>query len=211
MSKRAYVVDDDGPFRKSMLLLLETAGWLVRGFESASQFLEECLLLPPGALLLDVRMPGHSGLDLLENEGVCLANFATIIVTGHGDVETAVRSLKSGAVDFIEKPFSGADLLTMLENSYAHLLSSVEFAKRERTAAQQVANLTSRELDVLRGLLAGASHKTIGRHFGISDRTVEMYRNNMVRKLGARSTNEAIHVGIMARLEPARIERNNRD
>jgi two-component system response regulator FixJ len=210
-SKRAYVVDDDGPFRRSMLLLLETAGWQVKGFDSAAQFLEECLLLPPGALLLDVRMPGRSGLEILENEGPRLENFATIIVTGHGDVDTAVRSLKSGAVDFIEKPFSGSDLLAMLENSYTQLLSSVEFAKRERAALQQVAKLTAREADVLRGLLAGASHKMIGRHYVISDRTVEMYRNNLIRKLGVKSTNEAIHLGIMARVEPANITSSGRD
>jgi two-component system response regulator FixJ len=200
--RRAFVVDDDPTFRKSLILLLETAGWQVRGFDSANTFLSECSLLPPGALLLDIRMPGISGLELLEREKAVLMNFAVIIVTGHGDVDTAVRSLKSGAVDFIEKPFSGADLLAMLESSYSQLINSVQFARRQRDASERVAQLSGRECDVLRGLLAGASHKLIARHFGISDRTVEMYRNNMVRKLGARSTNEAIHLGILARMKP---------
>lgn len=199
--KRAYVVDDDDSFRDSLVLLLETAGWQARGFDSAVSFLAE-YPLPPGALLLDIRMPDLSGLDLLEREDTC-SNFAVIIVTGHGDVDTAVRSLKGGAIDFIEKPFSGPDLLAMLESSYSQLLNSVAFAKRERDAFDRVAQLSPREADVLSGLLAGASHKLIARHLGISDRTVEMYRNNMVRKLGAKSTNEALHLGVLARVPPA--------
>jgi two-component system, LuxR family, response regulator FixJ len=200
--KRAYVVDDDTSFRRSLILLLEAAGWQVRGFASGPEFLEECQFLPPGALLLDIRMPEMSGLEMLERESKSLMNFAVIIVTGHGDVNTAVRSLKRGAVDFIEKPFDGLELLSMLDNSYKHLLNSIEHSRREQEAASRVDHLSSRERDVLRGLLAGASHKLIARHFGISDRTVEMYRNNMVRKLGARSTNEALHLGVLARLKP---------
>lgn len=200
--KRAYVVDDDTSFRKSLILLLEAAGWQVRGFASAAEFLGECQFLPPGALLLDVRMPEMSGLEMLERESKSLMNFAVIIVTGHGDVNTAVRALKRGAIDFIEKPFDGLELLSMLDNSYKHLLNSVEHLRREHEAAARVDHLSSRERDVLRGLLAGASHKLIARHFGISDRTVEMYRNNMVRKLGARSTNEALHLGVLAKLRP---------
>lgn len=200
--KRAYVVDDDTSFRRSLILLLEAAGWQVRGFASAPEFLEECRFLPPGALLLDIRMPEMSGLEMLERESKSLMNFAVVIVTGHGDVNTAVRSLKRGAVDFIEKPFDGLELLSMLDNSYKHLLNSIEHSRREQEAASRVDHLSSRERDVLRGLLAGASHKLIARHFGISDRTVEMYRNNMVRKLGARSTNEALHLGVLARLKP---------
>lgn len=208
-ARRAYVVDDDATFRESLLLLLDTAGWQVQGFDSATEFLAECHLLPPGALLLDVRMPELSGLELLERKEVCLLNFAVIILTGHGDVDTAVRSLKCGAVDFIEKPFGGADLLGMLENSYTQLLDSVQFARRKRDAVERVAKLSGRETDVLSGLLTGASYKLIARQLSISDRTVEMYRNNMVRKLRAKSTNEAIYLGILAGVQPGSYERQD--
>jgi FixJ family two-component response regulator len=95
----------------------------------------------------------------------------------------------------------------MLESSYSQLINSVQFARRQREASERVSHLSAREADILSGLLAGASHKLIARHFGISDRTVEMYRNNMVRKLGAKSTNEAIHLGILARVKPAELRK----
>lgn len=203
--KRAYVVDDDASFRESLLLLLEASGWQARGFVSAASFRDECDYLPPGALLLDIRMPGVTGLELLEDAEDCLLNFAIIIITGHGDVDTAVRSLKGGAVDYIEKPFDSSELLEMLDNSYDLLLNSVEYVKRERDAVARTSRLSSRERDVLSGLLAGASYKLIARHLCLSDRTVEMYRNNLVRKLGVRSTNEALYLGVLARLPPAKL------
>jgi two-component system response regulator FixJ len=201
--RRAYVVDDDDEFRESLMALLTAAGWQARGFASALAFLADCEFFPPGALLLDVRMPELGGLEVIENKPACLVNFALIMISGHGDVDTAVRSLKAGAIDFIEKPFSGADLLDMLDSSYLQLISSVDHARRERKASQLVAQLSRRELDVLSGLVAGHPHKVIARNLGISDRTVEMYRNNLVRKLGAKSTNEALFLGILARVQPA--------
>lgn len=203
--KFAYVVDDDPTFRRSLLLLLEAASWTVQGFGCGEDFLAEVDQLSPGVLLLDLRMPGMSGLDLLEKGDAWLLKFAIIILTGHGHVDAAVRSLKGGAVDFLEKPFDGLQLLTMLDSNLAQLLNSLEFVQRERDAAARVEQLSNRERDVLSGLLAGAPHKLIARHLGISDRTVEMYRNNMVRKLGAKSTNEALHLGMLAKVRPADI------
>jgi two-component system response regulator FixJ len=168
-------------------------------------FLLECDALPAGPLLLDIRMPGLSGLELLEQEGGRLVRFAVIIVTGHGDVDAAVRALKSGAVDFIEKPFDANDLLSMLERGYDQLLKDVEHARRERDALAKVQRLSLREMDVLQGLLAGGSHKLIARHLNLSDRTVEMYRQNMVKKLGARGTTEAVHIGVLAKIAPAKL------
>lgn len=201
--KIAYVVDDDPTFRRSLLLLLEAAGWTVRDFGCGENFLAEVDQLSPGVLLLDLRMPGMSGLELLERGDAWLLKFAIIILTGHGDVDSAVRALKGGAVDFLEKPFDGLQLLAMLDSNLAQLLNSLEFARREREAVARVGQLSNRERDVLSGLLAGAPHKLIARHLGISDRTVEMYRNNLVRKLGVRSTNEALHLGMLAKVPPA--------
>lgn len=202
-SRYAYVLDDDEGFRNSLVLLLECAGWQTRGFASVADFLDVCPRLPPGALLLDIRMPEIGGLDLLESGEPWLVNFAVIVVSGHGDVDSVVRSLKAGAIDFIEKPFSGPDLLAMLDSTYSKLLDGVDFARREMEAHRKIAALSARELDVLAGLLAGAPYKGIARYLGISDRTVEMYRNNMVRKLGARTTAEALHIGVLARVKPA--------
>ncbi|HEY8592035.1 MAG TPA: response regulator [Sphingomicrobium sp.] len=203
--KRVYVVDDDETFRTSLLMLLEANGFVASGFSSALNFLRECQNLPPGALLLDVRMPEVSGLDLLESRDPCLVNFAVIIVTGHGDIETAVRSLKRGAVDFIEKPFSATDLINMLDSSYEDLLSRVEVVQRAKQARGKLDVLSSRELEVLQGLVAGGSHKTIARQLGISDRTVEMYRNNLLHKLGVRTTIEAVRVATIGDLKPLQL------
>jgi len=209
--RRAYVVDDDDDFRDSLLVLLDSAGWVSEGFASGSAFLERSALLQPGALILDVRMEGVGGLDLLEAQNPSLLNFAIIVVTGHGDVETAVRSLKGGAIDFIAKPFEGERLLEKLSSSYDKLLSDVRLAKRVHRAHEKVVLLSGREKDVLRGMLAGASHKEIARHLGISDRTVEMYRNNLVRRMGVRTTLEALHLGVLAKLEPADIANRPHD
>lgn len=202
-----YVVDDDDDFRKSLLVLLNVAGWKSQGFASVDDFREECAHLAPGILLLDIRMPGTGGLEFLESEDRCLEHFAVVVVTGHGDVDTAVRSLKCGALDFIEKPFSGSDIMQTLESGYSSFLETIEASQREKIACQKVGRLSGRERDVLSGLLAGASHKEIARHFGISDRTVEMYRNNLVRKLDADTTTEALRIGVLAKLAPAPIAR----
>jgi two-component system response regulator FixJ len=196
------VVDDDDAFRQSLVLLLEAAGWQTLGFSNVMEFLEKAQKLQPGALLLDIRMPGIGGLDLLEGGEPWLVNFAVIIVSGHGDVDSVVRSLKAGAVDFIEKPFSGTELLSMLEATYGKLLEGVDFARRRMEAHANVSRLSARELEVLAGLLAGAPYKAIARHLGISDRTVEMYRNNMVRKLSAKTTVDALHIGVLAGVKP---------
>lgn len=201
--RRAYLVDDDDTFRNSLAALLSSAGWRADSFSSVPNFLEMCAALPPGVVLLDVRMPGMNGIDLLESGNPKLANFAIVMITGHGDVGTAVRALKLGALDFLEKPFSGSDLLAMLDQSYESLLERAEKTKRRSLAEKSVRVLSARELDVLRGLIAGGSHKQIARHFGISDRTVEMYRNNMVRKLGVRNTTEAVNLGVLANVEAA--------
>jgi len=201
--RHAYVVDDDDDFRNSMLLLLEAAGWVGTGFASAMAFLQESDDLRPGVVLLDIRMPKFGGLELLETEQRRLAKFATVMVTGHGDVDSAVRSLKSGAVDFIEKPFGHQDLLAILDLNHRRLVEDADANETRRRALEKISQLSPREHDVLRGFLGGASHKAIARELGISDRTVEMHRNNVVRKLGAKSTKEAIHIGTIGGMSPS--------
>lgn len=195
--KRAYVVDDDDVFRNSMLRLLSAAGWLVKGFGTIGEFQVECDNLDPGVVLLDVRMPGVGGLEFLESESDAISKFAIFVVTGHGDVGTAVRCLKAGAVDFIEKPFAGDKLIETIEGSYEGLLQRIAESQRTDQARAKVASLSKRELDVLRSLIRGDSYKVAAHRLGISARTVEMYRNNLTRKLGVKSTAEAVKLGVL--------------
>lgn len=206
--RRAYVVDDDEGFRGSLVMLLESAGWDVEAFASASAFSARVRELDPGILLLDLNLGGASGLDLLEQDGVELDRFAVVMVTGAGQIETAVRSIKAGAIDFIEKPFDPAQLLDRLDGIASEFAASIEAKAAEWEARDRVAMLSARERDVLQRLLSGASNKLIARDLGLSPRTVEMHRARMLQKLGAASTAEALEMGRAAGLKSLSPSRN---
>lgn len=191
----AYVVDDDAGFRGSMLMLLESAGWTAQGFASAAAFAERAGELEPGILLLDLHLDGTSGLDLLENKSAALDRFAVVMVTGAGEIETAVRSIKAGAVDFIEKLFEAGELLDRLEGIAKDFAIALQAKAATWDARRRVDTLSPRERDVLERLLSGASNKHIARDLGLSPRTVEMHRARMLAKLGVASTVEAIEIG----------------
>ena len=196
--RQAYVVDDDAAFRRSLAALLEAAGWRVEAFDSADAFAARAAALEPGILLLDLHLGAASGLDLIEDGHGQMERFAVVMVTGAGEIETAVRSIKAGAVDFIEKPFDADELLGRLDG-IASDFEAVLAAKSARWAAQQrIASLSPRERDVLERLLAGASNKPIARALELSPRTVEMHRARMVAKLGVATTAEALEVGRLA-------------
>ena len=197
-----YVVDNDGAFRGSLLALLTSGGYSCQGFASAIAFLEHAATLAPGVLLLDLRLPQLTGLDLIESHGPVLQRFAVVMISGHGDIGRAVRSIKAGALDFIEKPFASEELLTLV-HAANHILSrraSQSAARHE--ALTKIATLSPREAEVLRLLLAGAPNKIVARTLDLSVRTVEMHRANMLAKLGARSTAEAIHMAMIGNVEP---------
>lgn len=201
--RHAYVVDDDDGFRRSLALLLESEGWLTRSFASARDFLDSCPELDPGLVLLDLHLPEVGGLDLLEAEHPELRRFAVVVVTGAGEIRTAVRSMKAGALDFLEKPFTGSEVLARLDSLYAQFQSRQRENDRRLDAEQRIAALSTRERQVLASLLAGLSNKLIARDLELSPRTVEMHRARMLQKLGVASTAEAISVGRFAGLEPA--------
>ena len=205
--RHAYVVDDDEGFRGSMLMLLDSAGWNVQGFASASEFAECASELAPGILLLDLHLDGASGLDLLEGKSAALERFAVVMVTGAGEIETAVRSIKAGAVDFIEKPFEAGELLDRLEGVAKDFAVALQAKAAMFDARRRVDTLSPRERDVLERLLSGASNKHIARDLGLSPRTVEMHRARMLAKLGAATTVEAIEIGrragVMGQARPA--------
>jgi two-component system response regulator FixJ len=191
----AYVVDDDAGFRGSMLMLLESGGWTAQGFASAAAFAERAGELDPGILLLDLHLDGTSGLDLLEGKAAALERFAVVMVTGAGEIETAVRSIKAGAVDFIEKPFEAGELLDRLDGIAKDFAVALQAKAATWDARRRVDALSPRERDVLERLLSGASNKHIARDLGLSPRTVEMHRARMLAKLGAATTVEAIEIG----------------
>lgn len=198
-----YVVDDDDAYRHSVVRLLEFAGHQVQEFQSADEFLKAARSLEGGTALLDVRMPGTGGLELLADYPDVLERFTFIVVTGHGDIGVAVRSLKLGAVDFLEKPFDPAALLNMIESTAGTANVLAKDRLRERAARHRIESLSRREQEVLRGMLGGGSNKVIARHLKISDRTVEMHRAHLLHKLGTATSAEAVQLATFARLEPA--------
>ncbi len=194
-ARRAYVVDDDDAFRASLLALLESSGWEAQGFASLTEFDDAATALEPGILLLDLHLDGASGLDFLESRRPALDRFAVVMMTGAGEIETAVRAMKAGAADFVEKPFRADELLERLVQIHEWFAHELRDRTARADAKGRVAALSARERDVLERLLAGASNKLIARDLDISPRTVEMHRARMVAKLGVATTAEALEVG----------------
>lgn len=196
-----HLVDDDAAIRRSVGFMLKTSGHRVDAYESGTDLIRKSSHLDEGCILLDIRMPGMDGLEVqqaLQDKGVSLP---VIIMTGHGDVSLAVKAMKAGAVDFIEKPFAKDALLASLEEGYRRLASKGATADRARDAAVKLHALTPRERDVLDGLAQGLPNKTIAYNLGISPRTVEIHRSNLMTKLGVRSLSEALRIAFSAKAE----------
>ncbi|HLP97421.1 MAG TPA: response regulator [Sideroxyarcus sp.] len=186
------VVDDDEAMRDSIACLLESEGLASMQFADAGAFREFCRPQLQGCIVLDIRMPGMSGMDLLEQlkaDGVALP---VIIITGHGDIPLAVRALKLGAFDFVQKPFKGDDLLDRVRAA----LLQVEQDNRKSRSRDELRShfdaLTKREREIMELVVTGDSSKMIGIRLGISARTVEIHRSNIMRKLNIRSVAELV-------------------
>jgi two-component system response regulator FixJ len=193
-----YVVDDDEAIRRSLSFLLKTSGYVVRLFEGGIAFLKEAADLPPGCVLLDVRMPDIDGLEVqreLRARGVMLP---VVIMTGHGDIDMAVAAMKAGASDFIEKPFEKAALLGCVEAARTLSVAERGAGARAEDARARLNVLTERERDVLDGLVEGLPNKTIAFDLGISPRTVEIHRANLMQKLEVKSLAEALRIAFHA-------------
>lgn len=196
--KTVHVVDDDQSVRRSVGFMLKTSGYKVKPYASGAELLKEAKSLDPGCILLDIRMPGMDGLEVqqaLHENGVSLP---VIIMTGHGDVPLSVRAMKAGAIDFIEKPFEKEVLVTAIEDGFGLLQRADGRRDRAEEAAVRLQVLTGREREVLDGLAEGLPNKTIAYDLGISPRTVEIHRANLMRKLGARSLSEALRLAFAA-------------
>jgi two-component system response regulator FixJ len=193
-----HVVDDDEAVRQSLAFLLGSAGLAVRLYDSAAAFLAGLSEVRTGCLITDIRMPGMTGLELLNALNARGCGLPTIVITGHGDVPLAVQAMKAGAVDFIEKPF---DQETLLGAVHAALdRGGLGASAEEPIVAARLASLSARERQVLEGLIAGHSNKTIAHNLSISPRTVEVYRANLMTKMEAKSLSELIRMAVLAKV-----------
>jgi two-component system response regulator FixJ len=193
-SSLVHIVDDEESVRRSLDFLLRTAGFKVEKWPDGESFLKGVDRSQPACVLLDVRMPGIDGLQvqaLMAEQGL---NLPAIVLTGHGDIGTAVRAMRAGAVDFLEKPFNRDRLLEALQAAFRRLTDREGMRAHEQWARTQIAALTDREQEVLDGLACGYPNKTIAYDLGISSRTVEVYRANAMAKLGVTNFADALRI-----------------
>lgn len=196
-----YVVDDDDAFRESLVWLLKAHGYVVQSYASAEDFLAICDQVLFGCLLVDVRMPGASGLELhdrLRNGGI---HIPTVVMSGHGDLNMAVSAFRKGVVDFLEKPLDDRYLLACLERCIATEKESKRRLQRAENAARRLASLTAREREVFDRILAGMLNKQIADQLGISIKTVEVHRSRVMEKIGAGSVMELVRFSLSAERE----------
>jgi len=193
-----HVIDDDDAARDSLKFLLESAQFPVQAYESGSAFLEALPTAGRGCVITDVRMPGVNGIELLQRLKKLPFELPVIVITGHGDVPLAVEAMKLGAVDFFEKPFDDEALLAAVR---AAINQYEKDQKRESDRAginARIATLSQRERQVLEGLVAGNPNKNIAFDLGISPRTVEIYRANVMTKMQAGSLSELVRMALLA-------------
>lgn len=201
-----FVVDDDDAVRESMQALLESVGYRVEVFGRGRQFLDAYDTPRPGCLLLDVRMPDLSGLEIQQQLRAGPDRLPIIIITGHGDVPMAVTAMKAGAFDFIEKPFNEEVLLDTIKRALLLIDErKVDDASIENSA-NRIAGLTPREREVLDQLLIGRQNKAIAAELGISPRTVEIHRARVMQKMQANSLSHLIRMALQAGVSPGASE-----
>jgi two-component system response regulator FixJ len=193
-----HVIDDDEAMRDSLAFLLDTAGLQARTYESALQFLETLETVPAGVIVTDIRMPEMTGLELVRRLKTRGCTYPVIMITGHGDVPLAVEAMKAGVVDFLEKPFEEDALLAAIRAAQAPPASVSEDPERERIRTV-LDSLSPREHEVLDGVVEGKLNKVIAHELGISPRTVEVYRANVMSKTGARGLSELIRMVLLVR------------
>ncbi|AOL24302.1 two-component response regulator FixJ [Erythrobacter litoralis] len=195
-----HVVDDEESIRRSLDFLLSNSGYDVMRWCGSESFLKGADKMTPACALVDIRMPGMDGLELqqeMKREGF---NFPVIFLTGHGDVTMAVKAMQEGAVDFLQKPVDRQNVLAAVQAAFETMRDSEERLNRKEWAKTQLGRLTSREQEVLDGLACGYPNKTIAYDLGISSRTVEVYRANVMGKLDVHSFADALRIAFAAGL-----------
>ena len=193
-----HIVDDEAPLRSALALLARSVQLKAQTYASAAEFLEAWRPGAPGCLVLDVRMPGMSGIDLLERLRDVAGTLPAIVMTGHGDVSTAVRAMRAGAIDFIEKPFQDQPLLDLIHEGIRRSIDASAQGAARATARARIGSLTPREREVLVFLVEGTLNKVIADRLDISPRTVEQHRSHIMEKTGARSLSELVRMALKA-------------
>lgn len=193
-----HVIDDDEAARHSLEFLLRANALEAATYESAAAFLNAAPELKSGCIITDVRMPGISGMDLLRRLGELKIALPVIVITGHGDVPLAVEAMKYGAADFLEKPFDDAVLLGAVRAALSRQDNDSRQQAERAGIDERLAALSNRERDVLNGLVAGHANKRIAFDLGISPRTVEIYRANLMTKMQAASLSELVRMALVA-------------
>jgi two-component system response regulator FixJ len=199
-ARLVHIVDDDDGIRQSIAFLLRNAGHAIAAYSSGRQFLESVTRETRGCVLLDVRMPEIDGLEVqarLAAQGIALP---VIMLTGHGDVTLAVRAVKAGAIEFLEKPFDRASLLAAIDEAFQCVTRDDRTRRAAAAATIRLEVLTARERDVLDGMVAGRPNKLIAYDLGIATRTVEVHRANLMEKLSARSLSDVLRIAFAAGL-----------
>jgi two-component system, LuxR family, response regulator FixJ len=195
-----YVVDDDTAVRESLEALLSSEGFGTTGSGSAEEFLRHFDPVGAACVLLDVRMPGMDGLTMLERLGADRKGVPVVILTGHADVPMAVRAIRAGAADFVEKPFAAARLLDSIRGAIARRAPSQ--GARDPALRARFADLTPREREVMEQMVIGMPNKLIAHRLGMSPRTVEVHRGRVMHKTGAGSLSHLVRMAIRAGLDP---------
>jgi two-component system, LuxR family, response regulator FixJ len=195
-----HVIDDDEAMRQSLAFLLGTVGLEVQTYESALAFLDVAPKVKAGCVITDVRMPTLSGVELLRRLRELKLSIPVIVITGHGDVRLAVEAMKIGAIDFLEKPFDDEVLLTSVRSALNQLDRDQKRQVERSDIEARLAALSNRERDVLEGLVAGLANKQIAYDLGISPRTIEIYRANLMTKMQAASLSDLVRMALIAGL-----------
>ncbi len=193
-----HIIDDDEAVLRSLALLLRSHGHATRSYASGDQFLARIETIEPGCAVVDVRMPGIDGMSLMRRLAALDAGLPVVIVTGHADVALAVQAMKEGAVDFVEKPYTEEAMLEAVGTALARAQNARQSRAAIEQATQRVAALTPREREVLLRLVEGLPNKVIALDLGISPRTVEIHRANVMEKLACRSLAEVIRLATTA-------------
>lgn len=194
-----FVVDDDEEVRDSLTVLLQSVGLKVKGYGSAQDFLDDYDPGRSGCLVLDIRMPGMSGTELQERLGDRRATLPIIMVTGHGDVALAVKSMKAGALDFLQKPFNEQELLDLVHHALANDAERRSASNRRQAVIDRLASLTPREREVMELIVDGKANKNIATALGLSRRTVEIHRARVMKKTEAESLAELVAMVLLTR------------
>jgi two-component system, LuxR family, response regulator FixJ len=195
-----HIVDDDEGLRESLAFLLHSASLEVRSFESAKAFLDKLPHAMPGCVITDVRMPHMSGIELLRRLKELKIRIPVIVITGHGDIALAVEAMKMGAADFFEKPFDDALLVASVRAALRQREDQTKRGAERAEIEHRISSLSPREKDVLAGLIEGRANKQIASDLGISPRTVEIYRANLMNKMQADSLSDLVRMALISEM-----------